>query len=231
MKWKCVYLDASSVSNKKSDSQLLHKPSDPSRRIERQKSEFPATYFLDAELFDQCRLSLPAQNFEIPPEAWSLIGDTSDIRATATDYFDTVHSYLPIISKRLFYQHLLNPLSTPGPDAVLLFLSMKLVMSVPLKAHDATRIPLYKFTKSLHHAVEGSGFPSIHVLQAGILIAFYELSHAIYPAALFSISTCSRYANLFGLDERSLRQRATSRDWLEEEEKRRAWWALVILDR
>ena len=42
-----------------------------------------------------------------------------------------------------------------------------------------------------------------------ILTAIYEYAHAIYPAAYITIGTCARY----GL------------------ERRRFWWAIVILDR
>ncbi len=42
---------------------------------------------------------------------------------------------------------------------------------------------LYRVTKQFHFDVE-TGILSIQVLQAGILIALYEIGHAVYPAAL-----------------------------------------------
>ncbi|RFU25192.1 hypothetical protein B7463_g11147, partial [Scytalidium lignicola] len=231
MKWRCVYPDTIHSSSGKVEKAQLTKSSDLNRRIERQKSEFPAVFFLDAELFNQWRLQLPRDNFEIAPEVRDFIGDASDIRATATDYFNTIHSYIPIISKTMFYQHLLNPLATPGADVILLFLCMKLIMSVPSRGHEAARMPIYKAARALYTAMESSGVSSIHILQAGVLIAFYEISHAVYPLAFFTISACARYGSLFGLDERGLLQTTDTRDWIRIEEKRRVWWALVILDR
>ncbi|KAH8799718.1 hypothetical protein F5884DRAFT_863328 [Xylogone sp. PMI_703] len=231
MKWRCVYPETLYPPSAKIDKAQLAKSSDMNRRIERQKSEFPAIYFLDAAIFNQWRLQLPRDNFEITPEIREFIGDAGDVRATAEDYFENVHHYFTIISRTLFYQHLLNPLSTPGADAILLFLCMKLIVTVPFRGHDAARMPIYKASRALYMALESSSSASVHILQAGILISFYEICHAIFPAAFFTISACARYGSLFGLDERGLLQTTDTHDWVSIEEKRRAWWALIVLDR
>jgi hypothetical protein len=75
---------------------------------------------------------------------------------------------------------------------------------------------------------------SIHVLQAGILITFYELGQAIYPAAYLSVGSCARYGLALGIDKLSLippSEGDASQAWNEQEESRRVWWAVLIFDR
>ncbi|KAF5013096.1 hypothetical protein F66182_15216, partial [Fusarium sp. NRRL 66182] len=70
---------------------------------------------------------------------------------------------------------------------------------------------------------------------AGILIAIFEIGDAIYPAAYLTVGACARYGVALGLDKINQdrmggdHNRAVS--WMEIEEKRRAWWGILILDR
>jgi hypothetical protein len=62
-------------------------------------------------------------------------------------------------------------------------------------------------------------------------LALYELGHAIYPAAFLSIGACARYAHALGINvSRTLKTRKVL-TLVEVEERRRVWWAIVILDR
>lgn len=64
-----------------------------------------------------------------------------------------------------------------------------------------------------------------------VLIALYEIGHGIYPSAYVSIGTCARYGLALGLDRELNVFDNSPRRWIELEEKRRAWWAVLILDR
>lgn len=72
---------------------------------------------------------------------------------------------------------------------------------------------------------------SILVLQAGVLVALYELGHGIYPAAFLSIGACARYAHALGINVSRTVPTRRVLTLVEVEERRRVWWAIVILDR
>jgi hypothetical protein len=79
--------------------------------------------------------------------------------------------------------------------------------------------------------VEVAGVFTLQVLQANMLIAIYELGHGIYPSAYMSIGACATYAFALNL-ETELTECTTSQfTWVEQEERRRVWWAIVILER
>jgi hypothetical protein len=79
--------------------------------------------------------------------------------------------------------------------------------------------------------LEMAGIFTTQILQSGILIALYELGHAIYPSAYLSISTCVAYAYAMNL-QRGVDTNMTSQlTWVEQEEKGRVWWSIVILER
>jgi hypothetical protein len=158
-----------------------------------------------------------------------LIGDDGEIRLMASNYFNTIHTYFPIISKQRFYSTLMNPLSQPRADVALLVLCMRLT-TVPRSKDPMVSTPEYSAAKNFYAAVEGAGACSTQVLQSGILIAFYEFGHAIYPAAHFSVGTCARYGVSFGMDIDEYSEHGGV-NWIEVEEKKRTWWAVIILDR
>lgn len=64
-----------------------------------------------------------------------------------------------------------------------------------------------------------------------ILLAFYELGHGTYPAAFLTVGTCARYAVALGLDRDIFLWDQTDSGWAAMEERHRAWWAVVILER
>lgn len=141
---------------------------------------------------------------------------------------------MPIISKTRFYNlYLTSPLQL-NPETALLFLAQGLITSIP---PQNPRTALYATTKHFYIEVEGSSNPSIQILQAGLLIALYELGQGIYPAAYLSIGSCARYACVLGI-EGTLGKCASAHigspmvlSMLEMEDRRRVWWGVVILDR
>lgn len=148
-------------------------------------------------------------------------------------YFAQIHKWMPFISKKRFYENLVNPLNQPRSDVVLLIFCMKLALWLPADSSNGTepRTSSYLFAKRILLEAEVAGILSLQILQAWLLVTLYELGHAIYPSAYMSIATCARYGSLLGLKrDRStiFRDPAT---WVEHEERRRTWWAIVIFDR
>lgn len=156
-----------------------------------------------------------------------LVGGMSDIQATANLYFETVHTWMPILSRKLFFSNLLHRLSHRRAESFLLILSMRLCSAQV----TTPRTRLYRTVKQLYAEIEASGALSFQVLQASILIALYEMGHSVYPAAFLSVGLCARYATTLGINTNPASLHAKKLAWLEEEEHRRVWWSLAILDR
>lgn len=158
------------------------------------------------------------------------------------EYFDSIHPWLPIISRKRIELGL--AVSRGGPDIAMLFLAMKLLIT-PFKSTESRM--LYQLSKSFLISLEGIGFVSQLCLQAMILLAWYEYCHAIYPAAWMTVGACARYLELVGISSRTeshilnpavrtpyynlISRLITQSTWTEVEERRRAWWGVFVLDR
>lgn len=191
------------------------------------RSSLSAIYFLDVAAFRRARLSL--QQVELPciKDVTDMVGTTSSIHATAKTFFQKVHLWMPIISKSRFYQHLLHPLSQRQTELSLLVLSMRLISSSFSSSDDLT----YQTAKRLYSETVSAGILSIDILQAGLLIALYEVGHAIYPAAFLSVGTCARYGVALEVDKAISHSELPHLPWNDVEERRRVWWAILVLDR
>jgi hypothetical protein len=120
-----------------------------------------------------------------------------------------------------------------APDVLLLILCMKLVIDRPTAEVHGHRTRLYAVVKNFFLAVESSGFASIRLLQAGVLLCIYESGHAVYRQAYIFIGHIGKLGQAIGLhDTDGVPQLALEPgSWGEMEERRRVWWAVYVLDR
>lgn len=183
--------------------------------------------FLDPRLFHQLRLQIPKINTAMPNSILELVGGVADIQTISTLFFDTIHSWMPIVSKQEFYKSLPSRLTTGRSELFLLVLSMKLCCA----RITTPKTELYHAVKQFYFDVEASGVLSVHVLQAAILITIYEVGHAIYPAALLSVARCAQYATCLGIDATARPPQSMGLSWIRIEECCRIWWSISILDR
>ncbi|KOS41574.1 hypothetical protein ACN38_g7561 [Penicillium nordicum] len=191
--------------------------------------DFPTILFLDPALLQHGLVETSPATGTVPQCIIQLLGDLDEIQLTATRFFEHVHQWMPFISKKRFYDLYLQPSFHSRPDVVLLLLAQKLITTFPPAGSRSPRTALYNSTKHFYLNLEGCF--SILVLQAGVLVALYELGHGIYPAAFLSIGTCARYAYALGINvSRTVPSRRVL-TLVEVEERRRVWWAIVILDR
>ncbi|UKZ72466.1 hypothetical protein TrVFT333_000095 [Trichoderma virens FT-333] len=160
-------------------------------------SDILASRFLDPEIFSLLQLETPKVEVAIPKMVADYVGTIVDIQNIANAYFDTIHTWMPILSKKQFFSNLPNYLTHKKTELCLLVICMKLSSSLTTTAKTV----LYRTAKQFHFEVESSGILSVAVLQAGVLIAIYELGHAIYPAAFLSIGQCARYAAALEIDK------------------------------
>ena len=189
-------------------------------------SKFPSIYFLDYQLYQQSIAELPRITYVVPPDLEAL---TKDIGENAKIYFKRIHPWMPFLSKILFNERLLSPFTPRGLEVSLLFACVNLVCSVP--GGERTRTSEYLVIKSALLEAEVAGVLSLRVFQAWILLCVYEIGHAIYPSAYVSIGACAKYGAALGLSRHSPSGPEETSNWIEAEERTRAWWAVIILDR
>jgi len=195
-----------------------------------------AVSFLDSSACFQAGTRPPRSLFYDPSIACDYIGDRHEQLEMVSEYFKTIHSWMPFVSCKRLYKTLPDypdhevP-SVPSTMTLLLY-CMKLMLWEPVStssgAEPSARSPAYINAKHLWLEAEIAGNLSVTVLQAGLLIALYEIGHAIYPSAYLSVGACARYGMALGIDKQLARD---AEDWVEAEEKKRVWWAIVILDR
>lgn len=196
---------------------------------------FPSVFFLDTEIFDEAHMCNPKPTFPIPQDVANTLGTSIlDIQDVVDRYFANIHTWLPFISKKRMQFALSNPGLELSADFALLLLAMKLIMHAPTGGPRSAISPLYSMTKRYYAAVESAGVISSQSLQANLLIAAYEIGHAIYPAAYITTGHCARLGHALGLHNRrdapQLIKRKTPA-WAEMEEARRIWWVVMLLDR
>ncbi|KAI6807940.1 hypothetical protein KC332_g13203 [Hortaea werneckii] len=170
-------------------------------------------------------------HIRVPYGALAALGSSAELRLMIENFFSSVHTYFPIVSKIRLYQHLANPLHEPGAEVALLFMAMKLV-STELPEGSPPQTQVYQDVKSFYTYMEAQNGFSIQMLQGLLLISLYEYGHGIYPAAYLSIGNAARLGHAMGLHARDVPQmlpRCTT--WTEQEERRRVWWGVLILDR
>ena len=176
-------------------------------------------------------MEIPTPSIPIPSYVIKLLGSSQDVGDSALEFFDTIHTYLAIISKRRFYDHLLNPLLPRRADVAFLCLCMKLVLWKPSVVESIPNIEEYATAIKYLLELEAAGIFTLQVLQGRLLISLFELGHSIYPAAYMSISACAAHGLALGLDRSQVTGVAKNLSWVEMEERRRVWWAIVIVER
>lgn len=194
---------------------------------------FPALFFLDNEVFRDARISIPRPSPPVPEEIYRVLGNIEGLRDIAGQFFTTTHVWLPILSRKRFELLLSNPDPELTPDLALLFSAMKLVSGESSNCRATTRTNLYWLVKNYAVVLETNAVMTPKFLQANVLVAAYELGHAIYPSAYLSLGKCATLGKAYGLDDRRHAPQMLRKfgAWAELEELRRLWWAILLLDR
>ena len=190
------------------------------------RPSFPAAFFLDRDFF-QPLLGDALSSTTAPQltECRTLLGPS--VEALRDEYEATAGRWLPIMNPR----RLAHDVQTALPDQpalALLLLSMRLLSREELHG----LCPEYKLAKSLSSALENEGVVSLRFVQALVLLAAYELGHCLYPSTYLTIGRAARLGMLMGLhDKRGPQLFLPGDTFSAQEEERRFWWALLILDR
>jgi hypothetical protein len=172
---------------------------------------------------------LPDANLLISSDLQCFIGNVSDAREFASTFFTFVHPWMPFVSRKLFSERLLSPLRRPHADTELLIAAVKLLASAPSEGDPRTAA--YHSIKATLHQAELNGLLRFRVFQALILVAIYEIGHAIYPSAYLTLGYCARYGTALGINKVIEATPQAANNWSDSEEERRSWWAVIVLDR
>ncbi|KAL7920326.1 hypothetical protein ACQKWADRAFT_322226 [Trichoderma austrokoningii] len=193
-------------------------------------NRFPATYFFDRRAFNNRHMSI--EKGHLPPSSVVLngLGRTDEIRQIANRYFTSVHLWFPIINRSKFFGSFLQGAFEADVEISLLASCMQILGARPSNGTQVLE-PAYISAKQVFVQLEQAGVLNITVLQALLLTALYEIGHGIYPAAYLTIGNCARYAVALDLDREILNWNHNAPDWVTMEEKHRAWWAVLMLDR
>ncbi|KAH7030594.1 uncharacterized protein B0I36DRAFT_408668 [Microdochium trichocladiopsis] len=204
---------------------------------------FPTSVLLDPRLSEAYGPFGSRTTCVVPMNVLNSLGDGSSIQSTITQYFDTVNSWLPMVSKR--YLH--GGYWCRESDASFLLLSMQLITSsraeIELDGSSevarfytqarAANSTIYGTARHFASQLEHDGVVSIRYLQGLVLLALYEYGHGIMPAAWITIGRCVRYADLLRLNPggNKVGILGASSTWTEAEERRRTWWAVYIVEK
>ena len=149
-------------------------------------------------------------------------------------YFQGVHHWLPIISKKRFRDRFAHFQVTPTADFALLLLLMRLIIQHPSLDPDTDqdREVLYLASKTLFAQVQAFVPSSLFLVQVGVMLATYEHAHGMIEAAYVTIGTSARMACALGLHTKPCSMEMQGTDaWLDDEEALATWWGLMICDR
>lgn len=177
-------------------------------------------------------LRRPTVDVAISTEATKLFRSLEEIQHIANKYFDTIYQRFPIISKARFLERLPYVFSKPSADFTVLCLCIHLVLQYPSQTDQSMQSSLYVTIKNTISLLESTSILSLEVVQARLLVTFYEIGHGIHPGASISIATAARTARLLGLNKKDFQQ--SPNDFAARvvaEEQKRVWWATVNLDR
>lgn len=188
--------------------------------------------FIDGELHRRYQPPAPMMEL-VSPTVMSFIGAQAERDQIMSSYFESVHTWMPIISKsRLRRLAASEFLAVPSADFALLLLAMQLIQLVPHSILDAVKEPQYTAFKSLSAAMESAGAYTVTKLQAEIIVTVYEAGHGIFPTAYMSLGRCITQGTALGIHNKKAPSLfELPRTWAALEEMQRVWWMVLILER
>ncbi|PTB68483.1 fungal-specific transcription factor domain-containing protein [Trichoderma citrinoviride] len=219
----------------------VHAPPSTSNPYTLPVSNFPALYFVDPPVFHNHHVEIPKPSDRLPSYVVGELGSALQHEFIGRLFFHTIHRWFPMISRKRFYEELHEASEGPGvaADFGCLLLAMKLMTWRPPSLEgDApggegpnARTATYRAAKQFCFELEAAGMVSLRVLQGMLLVALYEVGHAIYPAAFMSVAACVRYAHALGIQPGGMQRLKLPLTWVEAEERKRVWWSAFLLDR
>ncbi|KAK9440793.1 hypothetical protein VB005_05427 [Metarhizium brunneum] len=199
-------------------------------------SSFPAAFFLDPDHYSKFgQHDLSSEQLPWVEKAHVLVQD--DWREVCERFLSTIYTWLPMISKKRLYSELTSSNPDTRAGNALFLLSMKLCTGRPLQSADNSSSyadnELYSAARQCIFCAESGGYVSLRLVQSLVLLAVYEMGHAIYPAAYLTVGRAARLAMVIGLHNTKLATQlfVLPDMWSLREEQGRTWWAIFVLDK
>lgn len=200
---------------------------------------FPPSFFLDGLHFQRMGSKIPDSQSCTPTIVLDILGETlDDVKPMIRFYFDQVHPWISFVSRQRLESDLTQrsrSLRYLPADLALLLLAMKLATADRMGCAIYLIAEWHAVLKSHLATAEAMGDLSNRLLQATMLLTVYEIGQAHYPAAYLSAGHCARLGYALGINNRQnapqVTRSAFGDDWLEEEEIKRMWWTVMLLDR
>lgn len=129
---------------------------------------------------------------------------STSIRTVGRIYFDSIHDFLPIISRERIDKRTQEAESfQPNGGFMILILSILLLTEEPVNGFVASGTfsppELYRICKYHYSLFSSLKEPCVELIQSGLLIALYEHAHCLGSQAYLTIGTCARMAGAIGL--------------------------------
>jgi len=161
-----------------------------------------------------------------------ILGHRQGIKHVAVSYFSGVNSWFTVIERAAFDASLEEMWKKPSAETVALVLCMSLIIRTPMSDSVAGMSDsLYLSAKTLLNLVQSKVALSMPLLQAELLVALYEFSHAMPQQAYMTVGRCFHITKAFGWHYELFWSK--ERQTLAPRELKLCsilWWAVVYID-
>ncbi|XXH00062.1 hypothetical protein Hte_006404 [Hypoxylon texense] len=152
-------------------------------------------------------------------------------------HFQGVHHFVPVISCTCFHQHLIALGAVPAANFSVLLLAVCLITYDPIldrtsgavRGGATDRHTIFVPARSLFAELKAVSLPSVHLIQAGLLLALYEYANGQPERAFASIASRARMAYSAGIHR--CRQQCVDDSAVGAAEAANTWWGIVICER
>lgn len=158
-----------------------------------------------------------------------IFDDRASVARAVSSYFAGVNTWFTIIEQVRFEKQLAEVWQSPSAETCVLVLCMSMIARPPEpNPGSGMGDALYHTTKALLNLVQSNVPMSVELLQAELLVAMYEFSHARSQQAYLTLGRCVQMSRAFGWHDKLFwGGNRHPRDL-----KRCAilWWAIVYVD-
>lgn len=141
-------------------------------------------------------------------------------------YKQCMHPWLPFIHPIFLLQRATSLRDEPSAELACLVLHILLVNPPYSPQFQPTEgMPLYEVCKSCFSILHTYRRDHLATIQSGLLLAIYEQGSGFHSHSYITLSSCARLGFAMGL------HRQLHSSTVFDEERKRAWWSVYLLDR
>ncbi|KAK0631715.1 hypothetical protein B0T14DRAFT_559472 [Immersiella caudata] len=161
-----------------------------------------------------------------------ILGHRQGVEHVVASYFGGVNTWFTVVERIAFDASLEEMWKTPSAETAVLVLCMRLIIRSPMPHSLAGMADsLYLSAKTMLNLVQSKEALSMPLLQAELLVAMYEFSHAMPQQAYMTVGRCFQITKAFGWHYEPFW--SDERQALAPRELKLCsilWWAVVYID-